>query len=59
MDVKVTGIAESFKKHATDKTDTKGIKAYFRLDEGGFLSLEKVGCVPSNTKQRKTVKTPF
>lgn len=43
LNVKVKGVGESFKKHTTDKTDAKGIKAYFRLDEGGLLSLEKVG----------------
>ena len=42
LDVQVKGVAESFKKHETDKTDSKGIKAYFTLDEAGILALEKV-----------------
>ena len=42
LDVQVKGVAESFKKHEIDKTDSKGIKAYFTLDEAGLLSLEKV-----------------
>lgn len=42
LDVQVKGVAESFTKHELDKTDSKGIKAYFTLDEAGILSLEKV-----------------
>ncbi|CAB4005469.1 hypoxia up-regulated 1-like, partial [Paramuricea clavata] len=45
LDVQVKGVAESFKKHETDKTDSKGIKAYFTLDEAGILALEKIESV--------------
>ena len=42
MNVQVKGVVESFKKHESDEVDSKGIKAYFMLDETGILSLEKV-----------------
>ncbi|XP_046851747.1 hypoxia up-regulated protein 1-like [Xenia sp. Carnegie-2017] len=45
MNVQVKGVVESFKKHESDEVDSKGIKAYFMLDETGILSLEKIESV--------------
>ena len=41
--VNVKGVAAALDKH-TPKGESKGIKAYFRMDENGILNLEKV-CV--------------
>ena len=35
------GVEDAYSKH-TDKEDAKGIKAHFRMDENGVLSLETV-----------------
>lgn len=43
--VEVKGVAAALNKHAP-KGESKGVKAYFRMDENGLLNLEKVGyCV--------------
>lgn len=43
--VEVKGVAAALDKHAP-KGESKGVKAYFRMDENGLLNLEKVGhCV--------------
>ena len=39
--VNVKGVAAALEKH-TPKGESKGIKAYFRMDENGILNLEKV-----------------
>lgn len=39
--VSVKGVAAALEKH-TPKGESKGIKAFFRLDENGILNLEKV-----------------
>ena len=39
--VTVKGVAAALDKH-TPKGESKGIKAYFRMDENGILNLEKV-----------------
>lgn len=39
--VSVKGVAAALEKH-TSKGESKGIKAYFRMDENGILNLEKV-----------------
>lgn len=39
--VSVKGVAAALDKH-TPKGETKGIKAFFRMDENGILNLEKV-----------------
>lgn len=39
--VSVKGVAAALEKH-TPKGESKGIKAYFRMDENGMLNLEKV-----------------
>lgn len=39
--VTVKGVAAALEKH-TPKGESKGIKAYFRMDENGMLNLEKV-----------------
>lgn len=39
--VSVKGVAAALEKH-TPKGESKGIKAYFRMDENGILNLEKV-----------------
>ena len=45
--VEVKGVAAALDKH-TPKGESKGVKAYFRMDENGLLNLEKVGyCVSS------------
>ena len=45
--VEVKGVAAALDKH-TPKGESKGVKAYFRMDENGILNLEKVGyCVSS------------
>ena len=45
--VEVKGVAAALDKHSP-KGESKGIKAYFRMDENGLLNLEKVGyCVSS------------
>lgn len=41
----VKGVAAALDKHSP-KGESKGVKAYFRMDENGLLNLEKVGyCV--------------
>ena len=43
--VEVKGVAAALDKHSP-KGESKGVKAYFRMDENGLLKLEKVGyCV--------------
>lgn len=43
--VEVKGVAAALDKHSP-KGESKGVKAYFRMDENGLLNLEKVGyCV--------------
>ncbi|KAL9965587.1 hypothetical protein ACROYT_G029408 [Oculina patagonica] len=42
--VSVKGVAAALDKH-TPKGETKGIKAFFRMDENGILNLEKVESV--------------
>lgn len=42
--VSVKGVAAALEKH-TPKGESKGIKAYFRMDENGILNLEKVESV--------------
>ncbi|XP_058948483.2 hypoxia up-regulated protein 1 [Pocillopora verrucosa] len=42
--VSVKGVAAALDKH-TPKGESKGIKAYFRMDESGILNLEKVESV--------------
>lgn len=39
--VSVKGVAAALEKH-TPKGESKGIKAFFRMDENGILNLEKV-----------------
>ena len=39
--VSVKGVAAALEKHSA-KGESKGIKAYFRMDENGILNLEKV-----------------
>ena len=39
--VTVKGVAAALEKHSP-KGESKGIKAYFRMDENGILNLEKV-----------------
>ena len=39
--VNVKGVAAALDKH-TPKGESKGVKAYFRMDESGILNLEKV-----------------
>lgn len=39
--VSVMGVAAALDKH-TPKGESKGIKAYFKMDESGILNLEKV-----------------
>ena len=39
--VSVKGVAAALEKHSP-KGESKGIKAYFRMDENGILNLEKV-----------------
>jgi len=39
--VTVKGVASALEKHSP-KGESKGIKAYFRMDENGILNLEKV-----------------
>ena len=40
--VEVKGVAAALDKH-TPKGESKGVKAYFRMDDNGLLNLEKVG----------------
>lgn len=42
--VNVKGVAAALDKH-TPKGESKGVKAYFRMDESGILNLEKVESV--------------
>ena len=39
--VEVKGVAAALDKH-TPKGESKGVKAFFRMDENGLLTLEKV-----------------
>jgi len=39
--VEVKGVSAALDKHAP-KGESKGVKAYFRMDENGLLNLEKV-----------------
>lgn len=39
--VEVKGVAAALDKH-TPKGEPKGVKAFFRVDENGFLKLDKV-----------------
>ena len=39
--VEVKGVAAALDKH-TPKGESKGVKAFFRIDENGLLNLEKV-----------------
>lgn len=49
--VSVKGVAAALDKH-TPKGETKGIKAFFRMDENGILNLEKVCYLHRNYKCR-------
>ena len=40
--ITVKGVSAALEKH-TPKGETKGIKAYFKMDESGLLKIEKVG----------------
>lgn len=37
----LTGIEDAYSKHGTD-SESKGVKAHFRMDDGGVLYLDKV-----------------
>ncbi|KAL3886109.1 hypothetical protein ACJMK2_026127 [Sinanodonta woodiana] len=50
--VNLTGVAEVYSKH-TDNVDSKGIKAHFKMDESGFLKIEKVEAVFEKTEEEK------
>ena len=39
--IALKGVDDAYAKH-TDKAEAKGIKAHFRMDESGVLSLETV-----------------
>lgn len=39
--VEVKGVAAALDKHTT-KGESKGVKAFFRMDDNGILNLEKV-----------------
>ena len=41
---KLTGVADAFSKHK-DSGESKGVKAHFRLDESGLLSLDQVSLI--------------
>ena len=40
--ISLKGVDDAYSKHTDDKSDPKGIKAHFRMDENGILSLEQV-----------------
>lgn len=40
--VALKGVEDAYSKHTDDKSEAKGIKAHFRMDESGILSLENV-----------------
>ena len=40
--VSLKGVEDAYSKHTDDKSEPKGIKAHFKMDENGILSLEQV-----------------
>ena len=53
--VNVKGVAAALEKH-TPKGESKGIKAYFRMDENGILNLEKVRYMPYSVLQQRVAR---
>ncbi len=49
MDVYLDGVADSLVTHST--AEATGIKAHFRMDESGLLSLDYVGPSTHGTRQ--------
>ena len=41
--VSLSGVGAAHSKHSTD-AEYKGVKAHFRMDDSGLLTLDKVNC---------------
>ena len=41
-EVSLEGVKEKIEKHVDNFTESKGVKAHFRLDESGILNLDGV-----------------
>jgi len=41
-EVGLRGVEEAYGKHTSEEEEAKGIKAHFRMDESGILSLDLV-----------------
>lgn len=50
--VEVKGVAAALDKH-TPKGESRGVKAFFRMDENGLLNLEKVESVFEKPAEEK------
>ena len=45
--VELEGVKEQLDKHLDNFTESKGIKAHFKMDESGLLILDDVSCLTS------------
>lgn len=43
--VNLEGVADEMKKQLDNLTESKGVKAHFRLDESGLINLDNVRCM--------------
>lgn len=48
--VSLKGVESAISKHMDEKTEYKGVKAHFKMDENGILNLEEVCIVISYIK---------
>ncbi|XP_015912562.1 hypoxia up-regulated protein 1 [Parasteatoda tepidariorum] len=49
--VSLKGVENAISKHMTEKTEYKGVKAHFKMDESGILYLEEVESVFEKTEE--------
>ncbi|GFU52564.1 hypoxia up-regulated protein 1 [Nephila pilipes] len=49
--VSLTGVEAALNKHMVENTEYKGVKAHFRVDESGILSLDEVESVFEKTEE--------
>ena len=41
-EVTLNGVEDAYNKHAKDGSESKGVKAHFKMDDSGILTLDKV-----------------
>ncbi len=54
QEVSLTGVEEAHLKHKDTVDQPKGVKAHFRMDDSGILTLDKVsfGCLWRSVKKK-------